>query len=465
MISKFPHAAVPKDAGDAKPSTKKSTTPQPRSATLNPPTHAKFQVAVLGLGYVGIPLAIGFAKAGCKCLGYDKDAERVEVLTRGDSPFAHISAADITELTEMGMLEFTTDANRLTESEAILVSVPTPLRQHHDPDLSHILDAGREVASRLRPGMLICLESSTYPGTTRNEFREVLERGSGLVAGKEFHLAFSPEREDPGNPESQLRKIPKVIGGLTKGCLERASKLYSKAIDTIVPVSSCDTAEAVKLTENIFRYVNIGLVNELKTIYAALGIDIWEVQAAAKTKPFGFMPFYPGVGVGGHCIPVDPWYLTWRASELDLNCRFIELAGNVNHSMPGYVVNQVVDALNHEGRSLHGSHVLVLGLAYKPGVADDRESQSYTVMDLLAKKDALVDYYDPHLPWIPPNRGIWSGRRSIHWSPEALSRYSAAIVCTAHPEVDYEMLAESVPVVVDACNIVPRSDPSRVVTA
>ena len=360
---------------------------------------------------------------------------------------------------------FTNDAYRLSECQSILVCVPTPLRAHHDPDLSHIIDAAKEVAPHLRRGMLISLESSTYPGTSRVEFRSALEEGSGLIAGTDFHLAFSPEREDPGNPMSQLRQIPKVIGGLTPDCLERAVELYSKAIDQIVPVSSCDTAEAVKLTENIFRYVNIGLVNELKTIFAQLGIDIWEVQNAAKTKPFGFMPFYPSAGVGGHCIPIDPYYLTWKAREHEIDTRFIDLAGQINHSMPAYVDNKLMESMNHLGRSLYGAKILMVGLTYKPGVPDDRESPAYRIMDILKQKDTLINYHDLQLPHIPANRGQWSGMKSIAWTAETLVEFDAAVVCTAHSDVDYLMLAEHVPLIVDTCNIVPKQMRAQVIAA
>ncbi len=429
------------------------------------PADARFEVAIVGLGYVGVPLALGFAKSGCRTLGYDADCQRVKELEQGHSPFAHIPSADLADRLRDGSLELTCTPDLLEESEAIIVCVPTPLRLHQDPDLSYVLGVAREIAPHLRRGMLVSLESSTYPGTTREEFRDVLEQGSGLKAGVDFHLAFSPEREDPGNEQSKLRKIPKVVGGLTADCRQRAVELYGRAIDKIVPVSSCDTAEAVKLTENIFRFINIALVNELKTIYSMLGIDIWEVINAAKTKPFGFMPFYPGVGVGGHCIPIDPYYLSWKAREFKIDCRFIELAGQINHAMPNYVVNNLVDQMNEAGRPLRGQRVLVVGVAYKPDVSDDRESQSYTVMNLLKAKGVEVDYHDPNVPWIPPLRGQWSGRCSVDLTPENLRRYGAAVICTAHHGVDYDQLAHEVPLVVDACNVVPKGGRARVVLA
>ena len=265
--------------------------------------------------------------------------------------------------------------------------------------------------------------------------------------------------------ESALRNVPKVIGGLTAGCLERATELYKKAIDQIVPVHNCDTAEAVKLTENIFRFTNIALVNELKSIYAQLGIDIWEVLEAAKTKPFGFMPFYPGAGVGGHCIPIDPYYLTWKAKEFNIDCRFIELAGQINRSMPDYVASHLLEAMNDTGQALHGSAVLVIGVAYKPNVSDDRESPSFQIMDILEAKGAKVDYYDPHILSIAPNHGKWSGRHSIRWDQNELKRYAAAVVCTAHNDVEYEQLADAIPLIVDACNVVPKDHKARVISA
>jgi UDP-N-acetyl-D-glucosamine dehydrogenase len=311
--------------------------------------------------------------------------------------------------------------------------------------------------------MLVSLESSTYPGTTRIDLRKVLEEGSGLKAGSDFALAFSPEREDPGNPGSRLYDMPKVVGGLNPACLDRAVKLYSKAVGRVVPVSSCDTAEAVKLTENIFRFVNIGLVNELKRIYTAMGIDIWEVIDAAGTKPFGFMPFRPGAGVGGHCIPIDPYYLTWKAREYNLDTRFIELAGQVNRGMPYYVVGRLSEALNERGIPLQGCRILLLGVAYKPDIPDDRESPSYEVMDLLREKGALVSYHDPHVAII--SHGSWKDARSVPIDPETLTAFDAAIICTAHREVDYAMVTDIIPLVIDSCRIAPHDHRATVVAA
>jgi UDP-N-acetyl-D-glucosamine dehydrogenase len=427
------------------------------------PNHARHEVAIVGLGYVGIPLALGFVSAGCRVLGLDADDQRVRDLQNGRSPLSHLPTDAIAKALQTNRLEFTTDKGRLAECEAVIICVPTPLRKHQDPDLSHILQAGAEIAPHLRRGMLVSLESSTYPGTTREELCAVLEKGSKLKAGTDFALVFSPEREDPGNKRSVIGDMPKVIGGLTPGCLERGQELYAHVVKHLVPVKDCDTAEAVKLTENIFRFINIALVNELKRVYASMGIDIWEVIDAAKTKPFGYMPFYPGPGVGGHCIPIDPFYLTWRAKEFNHDTRFIELAGQINRSMPYYVVNHLLEAMNADGKSLRGTRVLVLGLAYKPGISDDRESPCYHIMDLLAKKGAEVEYHDEHVPRIPPGHGPWAGRSSMAWSEPNLSTFDAAIVCTAHPGVHYEQLADHVPLIIDACNVVPKNRRARVV--
>jgi UDP-N-acetyl-D-glucosamine dehydrogenase len=429
------------------------------------PEGAKYEVAVVGLGYVGIPLAIGFATAGCRTLGVDSDAERVEILQSGKSPLPHLGNAKIATALSDRRVRFSAEKCDLAESEAIIICVPTPIRSHNEPDLGYVLSAAGEIAPWLRQGMLVCLESSTYPGTTGQDLREVLESMSGLKAGEDFHLAFSPEREDPGNNGSVLHKMPKVIGGYTEGCLSRALELYERVVEHPVPVSSCETAEAVKLTENIFRFVNIALINELKRIYSAMDIDIWEVVEAAKTKPFGYMPFYPGVGVGGHCIPVDPFYLTWKAREYNLDTRFIELAGQINRSMPYYAVNHLLEALNARKRSLRGSRILVLGVAYKPGISDDRESPSYRVMDLLRQKGAEVGYYDPYVPEIDAPGTPWHALRTLEWNRGNLAAFDAAIVCTAHREIDYKELADVVPLVVDACNAVPKNRVACVVPA
>lgn len=434
---------------------------------ISKPPGCRYEVAIIGLGYVGIPLALAFAEAGCRTLGFDLNKDRVRILKEATSPLVHISNERLASVLDQHDVTFTDDPDQLAESEAIVICVPTPLRSHLDPDLDYILDAGRAIAPYLRRGVLVSLESSTYPGTTRVDLRRVLEDGSGMKAGVDFALAFSPEREDPGNERSLLTEMPKVVGGLTESCLERARELYSKAVKNVVCVSNVDTAEAVKLMENIFRFINIGLVNELKCVYEPMGIDIWEVVQAASTKPFGFMPFYPGIGVGGHCIPIDPYYLTWKAREFGLETRFIDLAGQINRSMPRYVVSHLVEALNAHSQPVQNSPVLVLGVAYKANIADDRESPSYKVMDLLRQQGAIVDYYDPLVPVIGSHSDstFWIGRRSIEWTPENLSRYKAAVVCTPHKCVDYSELAAHVPLVIDACHVVPKDRSAEVIAA
>ena len=336
--------------------------------------------------------------------------------------------------------------------------MPTPLNKNREPDISFIVDTGKQLAPYLRKGQLVALESSTYPGTTDEDLRKVLEAGSGLIAGSDFYLAFSPEREDPGNPQSVVASIPKVVGGLTPACLAKAQEIYGIAIKTLVPVSSCRAAEATKLMENIFRCVNIALVNELKVVYSAMGIDIWEVINAAKTKPFGFMPFYPGPGLGGHCIPIDPFYLTWKAREYGQSTRFIELAGEINTRMPEYVVNGVAEALNGLKKPINGSKVLVLGLAYKANVDDDRESPSYVLMELLKLRGAEVSYYDPFVPVIKMTREHpqWAGVHSIDWDEEKMRSFDCVLIATAHASVDYRQLAEWAQLIVDTRNVLPQ---------
>ncbi len=412
------------------------------------------KIAIIGLGYVGLPLSLQFARSGVEVLGLDIDPVKVESLNRGRSYIKHIDSAVIARYATSGQFVASTDFSRVKEVEAILICVPTPLNKNREPDISYILDTGRAIAPHLQPSTLVVLESTTYPGTTDEDLRAVLESGSALKAGLGFHLAFSPEREDPGNAQSQVELIPKVVGGYTPACLERAQALYGRAIKTLVPVSSCRAAEATKLLENIFRSVNIALVNELKVVYSAMGIDIWEVIRAAKTKPFGFMAFYPGPGLGGHCIPIDPFYLTWKAREYGQNTRFIELAGEVNTAMPEYVVNRVAEALNARRLPVNGSRILILGLAYKPDVDDERESPSYTLMELLKSRGAEVAYHDPHVPVIRPTRehAHWAGARTVDWNRETLRAFDAVVIATQHQAVNYQELADWVPCIVDTRN-------------
>ena len=412
------------------------------------------KTAVVGLGYVGLPLSLQFARSGVTVLGLDVDAAKVDALHQGRSYIRHIPSEAVAEAIEVGTFSATSDFSRIREVDAIIICVPTPLNKNREPDISFILDTGRSIARHLRKGMLVVLESTTYPGTTDEDLREVLEVGSGLEAGRDFHLAFSPEREDPGNPDSKVALIPKVVGGYTPTCLEKAVALYSKAVKTVVPVSSCRAAEATKLLENTFRSVNIALVNELKMVYSAMGIDVWEVINAAKTKPFGFMPFYPGPGLGGHCIPIDPFYLTWKAREFGQNTRFIELAGEVNTSMPSYVVHRVADALNERRKAIKGSSVLVLGLAYKPNVDDERESPSYVLMEMLKERGASVAYYDPYVPVIKPTRehAHWAGTKSVAWNKQTITSFDVVLIATNHACVNYQELADWTECILDTRN-------------
>ena len=412
------------------------------------------KIAIVGLGYVGLPLSFQFARSGVTVLGLDIDTAKVDSLNQGKSYIKHIPSESVAEIVRSGQFSASSDFSRIREVTAIIICVPTPLNKNREPDISYILETGKSIGRYLPKGCLVVLESTTYPGTTDEDLREVLEIGSGLEAGRDFHLAFSPEREDPGNPDSKVAIIPKVVGGYTPTCLQKAVELYSRAVKTVVPVSSCRVAEATKLLENTFRGVNIALVNELKMVYSAMGIDVWEVINAAKTKPFGFMPFYPGPGLGGHCIPIDPFYLTWKAREYGQNTRFIELAGEVNTSMPGYVVNRVVDALNDRQKALKGSSILVLGLAYKPNVDDERESPSYTLMEMLSNRGAKVAYYDPYVPVIRPTREHphWAGTKSVEWNRQTVSGFDLVLISTNHASVNYRELADWAPCIVDTRN-------------
>ena len=412
------------------------------------------KIAVVGLGYVGLPLSLQFARSGAHVTGLDVDSAKVTALLSGESYIKHIEPSSIAELLAAKQFTASSDFSRIKDTDAIIICVPTPLNKNREPDISYILKTGESIAAHLRKGQLVVLESTTYPGTTDEDLRHVLEQGSGLKAGTDFHLAFSPEREDPGNPDSKVAQIPKVVGGLTPACLERAKALYGMAIKTVIPVSSCRTAEATKLLENIFRSVNIALVNELKVVYQAMGIDIWEVIQAAKTKPFGFMAFYPGPGLGGHCIPIDPFYLTWKAREYGQHTRFIELAGEINTGMPHHVIHRVSEALNTRRKALNGSRILVVGLAYKPNVDDDRESPSYVLMELLKERGAEVEYFDPYVPVIRPSREYahWAGAKSVSWNRDKISSFDVALISTVHGSVNYAELGEWSQCIVDTRN-------------
>jgi UDP-N-acetyl-D-glucosamine dehydrogenase len=390
------------------------------------------KISVIGLGYVGLPLSLQFARSGVSVLGFDLDQQKVDSINAGKTYLKHFPSESIAEQVDANRLEATTDLLRLTEVGAILICVPTPLDEHREPDLSFVLDTARTIAPHLAKGVLVTLESTTYPGTTEDELRIVLEEGSGMKAGTDFHLAYSPEREDPGRDDASVKTIPKVVGGYTEKCAELAEALYRQALDKVHRVSSCRAAEATKLLENIFRSVNIALVNELKVVYEAMGIDVHEVIEAAATKPFGFMAFRPGPGLGGHCIPIDPFYLTWKAREFGKHTRFIELAGEINTAMPDYVVSKVTDALNDEGKSLRASKILVLGLAYKANVDDCRESPSFVLMEKLESKGAVVDYHDSYLPIVPPTREHvhFTGKQSVFIEDS----YDLILLSTDHAE-------------------------------
>ena len=422
-------------------------------------------IAIIGLGYVGLPLCLQFARSGARArgrvLGLDIDSKKVRALNSGRSYIKHIPATEIKKFVRSGTFTASEDFSQIAKQkvDAILICVPTPLKKGRLPDLSYVLKTGESIARHLQRGQVVVLESTTYPGTTENELRSVLERGSGLRAGRDFHLAFSPEREDPGNPKSKVSEIPKVIGGYTPACREAAAKIYRKAIRKIIPVSNCRTAEATKLLENVFRAVNIALVNELKTVYGAMDIDIWEVIAAARTKPFGFMPFYPGPGLGGHCIPIDPFYLAWRARQFGQQTRFVELAGEINTAMPEKIIARVSEALASVKKKLRGGRVLVLGLAYKANVDDDRESPSYVLMDLLKARGANVSYFDPHIPVIRPSREYshWAGTKSVKWDRKTISSFDVVLVSTAHDRVNYKNLSDWARLIVDTRNVMANA--------
>lgn len=427
-----------------------------------------FDIAIIGLGYVGLPLCLQFSRNDCRVLGLDIDLHKVDAINAGQSYIHHIEEVAVAEQVDSGRLKASTDFSLVQQSDAVVICVPTPLNKNREPDISYILKTGEAIAPYLRPGTLVVLESTTYPGTTDEDLLAVLEAGSKLKAGVDFHLAFSPEREDPGNPESKVAKIPKVVGGLTEACLAKAVALYKRAVEHVVPVSSCRTAEATKLLENIFRSVNIALVNELKVVYGAMGIDVWEVIEAAKTKPFGYMPFYPGPGLGGHCIPIDPFYLTWKAREYGKPTRFIELAGEINTSMPQHVIHKLGEALNRHRKPLNGSKILLIGIAYKANVDDDRESPGYTLLDLLRDAGAEVAYYDPFVPVIRQTRehAHWAGTKSIAWKESVISEFDAALIATAHSQVDYGQLLQWSQLVIDTRNATRKYLPnSKVVMA
>lgn len=405
------------------------------------------KIGILGLGYVGIPLALRFHEVGLTVLGFDVDQERVSVLNAGESPIKHIPVSETAAMRDGGF-EATDDFSRIDEVDAIIICVPTPLSEHREPDLSFVTATMDSVKPYLRAGQMLSLESTTWPGTTDEVLRPYVE-DRGLAIGDEFFLVYSPEREDPGNEHFTTRTIPKVVGGTTPSCLAVGEALYGKVIDRVVPVSSTKAAELTKLLENIHRSVNIGLVNEMKLIGDRMGIDIYEVIDAAATKPFGFTPYYPGPGLGGHCIPIDPFYLTWKAREYGVTTRFIELAGEINRNMPEWVVSKTVEGLNEQEKSLKGSRVLALGIAYKRDVDDCRESPSVEVMELLRERGAHVDYSDPHAPKFPRMREHSFDLESVELTPASLASYDAVILLTDHSDFDYDAISEHAPLVID----------------
>lgn len=413
-----------------------------------------YTIGIVGLGYVGLPLMWTFHKNDMPVIGFDIDENKVVNLKNGIPYIKHLGTEMMEILANSDKADATTDFFRLDEVDAILFCVPTPLDHHREPDMSYVEQTTQTVSKYLRNGHLVILESTTWPGTTEELIIPILEKNSGLKAGKDFYVAYSPEREDPGNPDFNTAKIPKVVGGYGDEALKLALAMYDTAISQTVPVSDCKTAEAVKLTENIFRSVNIALVNELKVVYEAMDIDVHEVIDAAATKPFGFMKFTPGPGLGGHCIPIDPFYLTWKAREFEKNTRFIELAGEVNTNMPNYVVDRITHALNTHKKAMNGSKILVIGLAYKPDIDDMRESPTFKIFDLLKNNGAEVSYYDPFIPEVLPTRehADWTGTKSIEWNKEVVSSFDVVLISTNHSTIDYAELAEWSDSVVDTRN-------------
>ncbi|MGQ3686230.1 MAG: nucleotide sugar dehydrogenase [Candidatus Loosdrechtia sp.] len=420
------------------------------------------KIAIIGLGYVGLPLVLAFCKAGFRVTGFDVDPEKAEKLRQGKSYIKHIDSSLIARFVIPSFAdEFntqhsffpTTDFSLLSAMDCIIICVPTPLSKNREPDMTYVFGTAKTIAQYLRKGQLIVLESTTYPGTTDEDMRAILEE-TGLKAGTDFHLAFSPEREDPNNKDFSTSTIPKVVGGYTEQCLAIAQALYNSIVEKTVPVSSTKIAEATKLLENIYRSVNIALVNELKILFDRMGIDVWEVIEAAKTKPFGFQAFYPGPGLGGHCIPIDPFYLTWKAREYEFSTRFIELAGEINTIMPRYVIYKTMEALNEKGKSVKGSKILLLGLSYKKNVDDMRESPSLRLIELLEEKGAKVDYHDPYIPKPPKLREHKLEKESVALTDENLAKYDCVVIATDHSVYDGEFILKNSQLIIDTRNLI-----------
>ncbi len=425
-------------------------------------------IGVVGLGYVGLPLVLAYAAKGFHAIGFDIDPSKTDALLAGRSYIKHISTASVAAARASGKLDATTDFSKISACDAIILCVPTPLDAHFEPDLSYVTDTLDAVVPHLKAGQILSLESTTYPGTTEEEVVPRVE-AAGFKVGEAVFVVYSPEREDPGNSKFTATNIPKVVGGHTPACLDAGTALYAAAFDQVVPVSSTQVAELTKLLENIYRAVNIGLVNELKIVADSMGIDIWEVIHAASTKPFGFTPFYPGPGLGGHCIPIDPFYLTWKAREFGIHTRFIELAGEINRTMPEYVVRRTMEALNSRGKAVKGSRILLLGLAYKANVDDMRESPTFELMDRFQELGAVVRFHDPHIPVVGPTREHmnWAGATSLDWSADNLTAQDCIVIATHHAAFDLTALAARADLIIDTRNAMTNTatKPGQVVKA
>jgi UDP-N-acetyl-D-glucosamine dehydrogenase len=427
--------------------------------------YRKARIGIIGLGYVGLPLVIRYCEEGFHVTGFDVDQQKVEKLKAGQSYIKHVASEKIKKIKDKKLFEPTTDYSRLRDVDCVIICVPTPLKKNKEPDLSYVENTSDEVARYLRKGQLISLESTTYPGTTREILLPKFE-AKGLKVGEDFFLVFSPEREDPGNPKFNTKNIPKVVGGITAACTEAGKVLYGQTIDRVITVTSPEVAEFTKLLENIFRSVNIALVNELKVLSEKMGIDIWEVIEASSTKPFGFMPFYPGPGLGGHCIPIDPFYLSWKAKEFDFRTRFIELAGEINTSMPHYVVSRIIDGLNKDGKCLKNAKILILGVAYKKDTDDTRESPGVEIIEILKGKGASVDYHDPFVPSVSALRHYPDlSMKSVRLTEESLAKYHCTVIITDHSPFDYKWIVKNSRLVVDTRNAAGKLKSKKIIKA
>jgi len=433
--------------------------------TLQKIKEKKAHIGIIGLGYVGLPLAIEFCKTGFQVTGLDIDQEKIDLLSQGESYIKHISGEKIKHLNKEGKFKGSTNHTLIRHLDCILICVPTPLNKNREPDMSYVISTAQKIAPHIVKNQLIVLESTTFPGTTLEVLIPELETGSGLKANKDFFVAYSPEREDPNNKKYSIATTPKVIGADDPKSLELADTIYSFIVNKTVLVSGTKVAEATKLTENVFRAVNIALVNELKVIYEKMGIDVWEVIEACSTKPFGFMPFYPGPGLGGHCIPIDPFYLTWKAREHGITTRFIELAGEINTLMPDYVIQKIIFALNREGKSLKNSRILLLGLAYKKNIDDTRESVTFKIMELLEEKEAVTDYNDPYIPQIKPTRKYkqFAGKKSV--ALKKINQYDCVVILTDHTSYDFKTIANESKVIVDTRNACGKIKSNKIIKA